>query len=90
MAPLSSSACSFRIARIPVASDETVADVTVHQAEGHLFEGRPGGVDLRNDIDAVAILLCHPGHSPDLTLDPGPVGAAVGSWLPYTRAFGSP
>ena len=62
-----------------MASDETLADMTVQQAEGHLVESRPGGVDPRNDVDAVAILLCHPGHSTDLTLDPGPVGAAVGS-----------
>jgi hypothetical protein len=34
-----------------------VSDVPVQQSEADLVEGSLGGVDLRHDVDAVAILL---------------------------------
>jgi hypothetical protein len=46
-----------------------MADVTVQEAERDFVEGRPRRVDLSDDIDAVAVLLDHPGHTSDLSLD---------------------
>jgi len=54
-----------------VTSYEAVAHVPIKQAERNLVESSPGGVDLRHDVDAVAVLFDHPGDTPDLTLDPG-------------------
>jgi len=48
---------------------EAVADMSVEQPEADLVEGGADGVDLRDDVDAVPILLDHPRHASDLSLD---------------------
>jgi hypothetical protein len=45
------------VARTSVASDEAMSDVPVPRSEADLVERSLGGVDLRHDVDAVAILL---------------------------------
>jgi hypothetical protein len=46
-----------------------MAHMTVQEAQRDLVEGRPGRIDLRDDVDAVPVFLDHPGHSADLSLD---------------------
>src|SRR5207302_6207922 len=47
-----------------------VAGVVVDQAEGDLVERRLDGRDLREDVDAVALVLDHSLDPADLALDP--------------------
>src|SRR5262245_513953 len=48
---------------------ETVAQVVVEQAKGHLLETLGGGGHLGEDLDAVRVLVHHPGDGSDLALD---------------------
>src|SRR3954454_9786928 len=57
-----------------LAPAHAVADVLVQQPQGDLVERRLGGLDLGEDVDAVALLLDHPRDAPDLPLDPGEPG----------------
>ena len=54
-----------------LAGAHAVADVVVEEAEGDLVEGGLGGLDLGEDVDAVAVLLHHPRDAADLALDAG-------------------
>jgi hypothetical protein len=53
-----------------VASYEAVADVPIQETEGNLVQRRSRRIDLRHNLYAVPVLFDHPGHSPDLPLDP--------------------
>jgi hypothetical protein len=46
-------------------------DVVVEEAEGDALQGRFGGLDLGEHVDAVALFLDHPRHPADLAFDPG-------------------
>ena len=50
-------------------ADEAVPRVAVEQPERHLVERRLHGVDLGQDVDAVAVFLDHPGQASDLAFD---------------------
>ena len=41
----------------------------VEQTECDLVERRASGVDLSDDVDAVSVLVDHPGETAHLTLD---------------------
>src|SRR4051812_18963086 len=48
---------------------EAVARVAVEQAQGDAVQRGPRGVDLSEDVDAVAVLLDHPPDAAHLALD---------------------
>src|SRR4029079_3321734 len=60
-----------RFARAAVALDQAVARVTVQEAERDLVQRRLDGGDLRQDVDAVAVLVDHARDAADLALDAG-------------------
>ena len=45
------------------------AKKALEETEGDFVEGGLGGLDLGEDVDAVAVLLHHPGDAADLALD---------------------
>src|SRR3984957_16036954 len=47
---------------------DTVAEVLLEQTEGDRLERLGGRRDLREDVDAVLVLLDHPLQAPDLAL----------------------
>src|SRR5215217_1155313 len=47
-----------------------MVDVVVEHLEREAFEGRLDGSDLREDVDAVAVVLDHPFDAAHLALDP--------------------
>ena len=57
-----------------VAARDRMLDAMRHVIPEHFFldtpERGPDRRDLGNDIDAIAVLLDHPGQTPNLTLDP--------------------
>ena len=57
-----------------VATGDRALDAMRHMVLEHLVldapQGRPGGMDLRKDVYAVALLLDHAGDAADLPLDP--------------------
>jgi len=48
---------------------DTALDVALHDLEAHLLQRAPGGRDLLQDINAVALLLHHPLQPVDLACD---------------------
>src|SRR4051794_30966265 len=50
-------------------ADDAMLRVLVEQPERHLVERGLHGADLREDVDAVAVVLDHPLEPPDLALD---------------------
>ena len=52
------------------AADDAVVGVVVEQAERDLVERGLDRADLRQHVDAVAVVLDHPLDAADLTLDP--------------------
>ena len=52
-----------------VPADDAVADVLVEHAEGDAVEGGAHRGDLRQHVDAVAVLLDHPRDAAHLPLD---------------------
>ncbi len=54
--------------------DDAVAYVLVKHSQRHAVECCPRGGDLRQHVDAVAILLDHAGHAANLTLGAGEAG----------------
>ena len=44
-------------------------EVGVEELQGHTLEGAARGRDLREDVDAVRVLVDHPLQSPHLSLD---------------------
>ena len=63
------------------APDDAVADVLLHQPEADGVQGLGDGGDLGEDVDAVLVLIDHPGDAADLALDPfepQEVGVLVG------------
>jgi hypothetical protein len=71
-----------------------VAGVVVKEAEGDLVERGLDRGDLRQDVDAVAVLLDHPSDAADLALDTGEavaeliLGGGVATAHDGTRAAG--
>src|SRR3954454_2215514 len=57
-----------------LAAAHAVADVVVDEPERDLVERRLGGLDLSEHVDAVAVLLDHPGDAADLALRTGQPG----------------
>ena len=53
-----------------VGADDAMVGVVVEQPERHLVQRRARGRDLREHVDAVAVLLDHALDPADLTLDP--------------------
>src|SRR5215218_5451461 len=49
---------------------DAVLEVFVEQGQGHRLKGGGDGRDLRDDVDAVLVLLDHPLEAARLTLDP--------------------
>jgi hypothetical protein len=58
------------VIRTAVTPNEAMPDVSIQKAERNLVECRPSRVYLRDDIDAVAVLVDHAGDPSYLTLDP--------------------
>src|ERR671916_2512802 len=49
---------------------DAVLDVVLEQNGTHLLQGRDDAGDLGEDVHAVGLLVHHPLHAPNLTLDP--------------------
>ena len=67
--------------RLGGGADNAVADVFFHQAQADGVQGLGHGGDLGEDVDAVLVLVDHPGDAADLALDPlepAQVGVLVG------------
>ncbi len=59
-----------RVARLERGRD-AVLHVVVEHPQGDGLERRVDGAELREDVDAVAVVLDHPGDAAHLPLDPG-------------------
>src|SRR5450830_1228546 len=57
------------LGRLPGGVDDAVAEVVLDEADAHGLQRLRDGGDLREDVDAVDVLVDHAGDTADLALD---------------------